>query len=127
MRRHTSSESPKTVSMTRPRSLGRLFIAVALVSFLTPAAHFKEVHGASVTVFGPEDFVGGNGPTLVQARQFNVEDTQQVYLLRIHNGGSRSQYGLVSSAVVRLNGAQVAVTNDFSQKVVLLERPVRLQ
>src|SRR6185312_2282201 len=49
------------------------------------------------------------------------------FTLRIDNGGSHGQYGRVSSAIIKLNGAIVVGPSDFNPQVAVITRRVVLQ
>lgn len=79
---------------------------------------------AAVAVFGPEDFLRATGKPVTLTRTFAVLDPTGVFTLCIDNGGPHDQYGFVSSAVVTLNGREVATPSDFNQTVTAVTRPV---
>jgi len=76
--------------------------------------------------FGPETYRHAPGQPTAQSTSFPVLTPATTYTLRIHNGGLSNEFSRVSSAVITLNGVEVARPNDFNQNVALLEKPVML-
>lgn len=82
--------------------------------------------GGTFLVFGPADYMRTNGKPVAVTRNFSTRNPNSQYTLRIFNGGRNGQFGRSSSAIVTLNGVEVARPNDFNQNVSLIERPVTL-
>ena len=74
--------------------------------------------------YGPVDFVRNDGQPAPNIRNFSLFNPEAEYRLQIFNGGLDSQFARVASAVVTMNGRQVASSSDFNPKVWLLERPL---
>jgi hypothetical protein len=79
---------------------------------------------AEAAVFGPEDFLRSKGKPVTIVRTFSVADPSGAFTLCIDNGGQAGGYGLVDSAVVTLNGLEVASPSDFNETVLSVVRPV---
>ena len=79
---------------------------------------------ATVAVFGPEDFLRSKGKPVTIVRTFSGADPSGAFTLCIDNGGQAGDYGLVDSAVVTLNGLEVARPSDFNETVLSVVRPV---
>jgi hypothetical protein len=77
-------------------------------------------------VFGPETYRYAPGKPTPQSTAFTVLNPATTYTLRIHNGGLSNEFSRVSSAVITLNGLEIAKPNDFNQNVALIEKPVTL-
>jgi len=78
------------------------------------------------TVFGPADYTRATGKPAPISRSFGVRNPTTEYTLRIFNGGKTGQFARSSSAVVTLNGVDVARPSDFNQHASLIERRVTL-
>src|SRR5947209_18992366 len=76
--------------------------------------------GGSTVVFGPEKCVRATGAPKTEVRTFAAPASlPATYTLRIDND-------TVSSAVVTLNGKEIAGPSDFSQQVTVITRSVAL-
>jgi len=76
--------------------------------------------------FGPENFVRATGKPLPVTTHFTILNPNTAFTLRLDNGGLHGTLGRVSSAVITLNGVEVARPSDFNQKVARIEKPVKL-
>jgi len=83
--------------------------------------------GATFTARPPENFVRATGQPVTVTRTFTVLDPTTTFTLVIHNGGLNNEFPRVSSAIVALNGAEVARPNDFNEQVSLIQKVVTLQ
>jgi len=91
-----------------------------LVGFATLAATLSPAASAATFVaYGPVTYVRSTGVPVPVTTSFTVLDANTTYTLRIDNSG-------VSSAVVTLNGAEVAGPNDFNANVTIITKPVTL-
>jgi 3D (Asp-Asp-Asp) domain-containing protein len=99
--------------------LSKGLLRFGLVAVLLASAASAGQAGTFV-VFGPVTYVRDNGsPTPVTA-SFAVVSPATTYTMQIENAG-------VSSAVVTLNGVEVASPSDFNQNVTLITKQVALQ
>ncbi|HVQ36463.1 MAG TPA: hypothetical protein VMS31_02965, partial [Pyrinomonadaceae bacterium] len=102
-------------------ALGLFISSLALGwAALPPAA--QQLPRGLFLAYGPADFVRGTGKPAPDTRNFSLANTQTEYRLQIFNGGLDAQFGGAASAVVMLNGQQVASPSDFNLSVRLLER-----
>ncbi len=108
---------------SRKRTVAVLKAAVFLSAFSIAGIAF----GATFTARAPENFVRSSGQPVTVTRTFSVLDPTTTFTLVIHNGGLNNEFGRVSSAVVTVNGTDVARPNDFNQQVALIQKPVTLQ
>lgn len=76
--------------------------------------------------FGPETYRRATGQPTSQSTSFTILNPAITYTLRIHNGGLSNEFSRTSSAVITLNGVEIAGPNDFNQNVALIEKPVVL-
>jgi hypothetical protein len=90
---------------------------VRLISHRAPA-------GATLTLFGPQDYVRDRGKPVVVTTTFPGPDVLAHATLRIDNGGLEGQYTRVSSAVVTLNGVVVVGPSAFNPQVAVIEKSV---
>lgn len=102
-------------------ALGLFISSLCLGWSLLPAAAPQLPPGLFLA-YGPADFVRGSGKPAPDTRNFSLLNTQTEYRLQIFNGGLDSQFAGASSAVVTVNGQQVASPSDFNQNVRLIER-----
>lgn len=82
--------------------------------------------GGTFVAFGPESFVRSTGQPSPVTRNFSVLNPRTTYTLHINNGGLQGEFARVSSAVITLNGVQIAGPNDFNQTVTMIDKPVTL-
>ena len=82
--------------------------------------------GAVSPVFGPVDVVRRTTTPEVVRWTFAVASPGAGHLLCVDNGGQRNQYGPVTSANIRLNGAAMFQPKDFKRSVATLSRSVSL-
>lgn len=116
-----------TTTLARGRKFGPV-IALGLVvssiclgwSVLPPSA--PQLERGLFLAYGPADFVRSAGKPAPDLRNFSLPNTQTEYRLQIFNGGLNSQFAGASSAVVTVNGRQIASPADFNQNVRLIER-----
>jgi hypothetical protein len=87
-----------------------------LVFFLFCAA--SDAAGQAA-VFGPETFTRGNGAPQRITRTFSVQDTSGFFDLFIQNSG-------VTSAVIELNGINIAAPNDFKKQTQQIVKAVNV-
>jgi hypothetical protein len=78
------------------------------------------------SAFGPKDFVRTAGKPVAVTMSFTALHPTLSYTLHIDNGGTQGTFARVSSAVVTLNGIEIAGPSDFSQNVRVIEKPVKL-
>src|SRR5262249_27038876 len=64
--------------------------------------------------FGPKTYRYAPGKPAPQSTSFTVLNPATTYTLRIHNGGLSNEFNRVSSAVITLNGVEIAKPNDFN-------------
>lgn len=83
-------------------------------------------YAGTFVVFGPQDFVRSAGEPTEFIRTFPAAVPGTAYTLHIDNGGSRQQFGRVTSASVKLNGAVIAGPSEFRQSVQTIDKPVTL-
>lgn len=88
---------------------------------------FSLSFGGAAGILGPKDYVRAKGKPATVAEHFAVSHPDMDYILRIDNGGMHGGFAKVSSAVILLNGVQVAGPSDFNQMVTQIEKPVRLR
>jgi hypothetical protein len=100
-----------------------LLLALALGSYLIAASNAFSAGLA----FGPKDYVRGRATPVVVTDIFTAARPGAAFTLRIDNGGSHGQYGRVSSAIIKLNGAIVVGPSDFNPQVAVITRRVVLQ
>src|SRR5260370_36782518 len=75
---------------------------------------------ATFLAFGPQTYVRHTGPPETVRNTFSVLNPSTQYSLRIHVNG-------VSSAVVSVNGVEVAGPSDFNEQVTLIEKRIVLR
>jgi hypothetical protein len=78
------------------------------------------------TVYGPEDFVRKSSTAVTVSRVFATPAPAQSYAVCIDNGGAQDSYGLTASALVKVDGVNVAVPDDFRPRPPYLSREVTL-
>jgi hypothetical protein len=100
------------------------FLISAIVLFFCAQATVT-AQGQNSVVFGPETFTRNAGEPQVVTRNFSVQDSSQPYTLIIRSG--QNGVGIVSSAVITLNGAAMAAPSDFNKQTGLIIKPARLQ
>ncbi len=93
----------------------RFIASIALLLLVMPSAS----QAGTFVAFGPQRYVRNNGSPAPVITNFSVRDPATNYTLRIDNAG-------VSSAIVKLNGAQVVGPNDFNSNGTLITKPVTL-
>lgn len=117
----------RAFQVRRPKATagGKLLPASALVlirlvlSALLLAAIPSVSQAGTFVAYGPQRFVRDTAaPAPVEAR-FTILDRNTTYTLQIDSAG-------VSSAVVMLNGVEVAGPHDFNSTVTAITRPVTL-
>src|SRR5438132_7386279 len=84
-------------------------------------------YGGTFIARPPESFVRVADKPKTFSRTFTVLDPTTTFTLVIHNGGLKNEFGKVSSAVVVVNGVEIAQPNDLNQQVSLIQKPVTLQ
>lgn len=99
-----------------------IFAAISGLLFCLSAA--TGVRAQTPPVFGPEKFTRGAGAPQVVTRTFSVQDAIGDFTLIIQNGEEGA--GRASSAVVELNGFQVAGPSDFNQQTGQVVKSVSL-
>lgn len=96
----------------------RRFVLLALVlAVLSPSQ--ASTQASTFVGFGPKTYVRSTGKPTPVVTTFTIRDPATTYTLRIDNAG-------VSSAVVLLNGVEVARPDDFKPNVTLITKPVKL-
>lgn len=116
-----------TATLVRGRKFGPV-IALGLVvssiclgwSVLPSSA--PQLERGLFLAYGPADFVRSAGKPVPDIRNFSLPNTQTEYKLQIFNGGLNSQFAGASSALVTVNGRQIASPADFNQNVRLIEK-----
>ena len=93
------------------------FILAAFFSGLAPCAYGR------LLVFGPEFFFSEAGKSQRVSRDFRVHDTDHKFILSIQSGNNG---GKGVKATITLNGARVALPDEFSERLMIAE-PVNLQ
>lgn len=93
------------------------FILAAFFSSLAPCAYGR------LLVFGPEFFFSEAGKSQKVTRDFRVHDTNQKFILSIQSGDSS---GKGIKATITLNGARVALPDEFREHLMITE-PVNLR
>jgi hypothetical protein len=76
------------------------------------------------SVFGPETFTRHSGAPQTISRSFGIQDPTREYTLIIQNGDGGTER--VNSAIITLNGINVAEQNEFNQNTARIIRPVTL-
>src|SRR6185369_7423002 len=95
---------------------------VAALLFTAAAAR-----AGTYPVYGPRNFVRDISQPAVVTEAFTVAAPQRPYLLRIVNGGANGALEKVTSAIIKVNGQEIAGTNDFNAKTPpALDKPVTL-
>ena len=104
------------------------FLKYALVGIASFALSLASLSYAGTFVaFGPESYQRESGSPVTVTNNFTVLNPNTTYTIRINNGGlENSEFELVSSSIISLNGVQVVGPNEFNQKVTLIEKPVVL-
>src|SRR5215831_13161097 len=92
-----------------------LLLACASVSF-----------GGTFVALAPTNVVRNAGAPAVVTASFTVLNPNTAYTLHIDNGGAHGEFARVSSAVILLNGVQVAGPSDFNQTVTVINKPLTL-
>src|SRR5439155_25215566 len=100
-----------TVGIVRLRS-SVVFAWIAL-SCAAPAA------AGSFTAFGPRVYTRTTGAPVTVRNAFNISNPSTQYSIRI-------RVNRVASAVVSINGLEVARPSDFNATVTIIEKPVVL-
>ena len=131
--------APSRARRLGPSVLGKTLRAALIALFVgcgeKPAADPKanqgdtdgQTAGMGILVFGPQDYVRHPGAPVLITTNFSAQSPPaSAYTLHIANGGARGQYDRVASAVVTLNGEVVAAPQDFSQRVAVIDKSVRL-
>lgn len=84
------------------------FAALALFVSLSAAAD-------DFQVYGPEDFMADqDGQTIIKLFQF-AEDTDELFKLRIHNGGKERQYGRIARLKLSVNGNDAVLIKEMDR------------
>ncbi|MHB8832979.1 MAG: PKD domain-containing protein [Desulfobacteria bacterium] len=96
---------------------------VVLGLLLLPAVAVFAADMVTVPLFPGEVFYRDTGAPFAVTRTFTVPATEGTFVLRLVNGDGATD-NLVSSAVVRVNGAALVSGKDLNQHVYTLERPV---
>ena len=93
-----------------------------------PDAAFNPVFDVGTFVaFGPEDYIRSTKKPVFATDSFSVLNPHTSYTLHVYNGGQNNQStDRVSSAVIKLNGAEVVSPSEFSQQVSHIEKPITL-
>ena len=90
--------------------------AVLLIAFASAS------FGGTFVALPPTNFVRNTGKPVAVTASFTVLNPNTAYTLHIDNGGSHGEFARVSSAVILLNGVQVAGPSDFNQTVTVIEK-----
>lgn len=102
------------------KGLGILRFFLILLVFQAVAL---EARAGNFITYGPEDFAGKT----INTNTFSVLNPSAAYKLLINNGGANAQFArVVSSGLVKLNGAEVVSPSDFNQNVKVIEKPITL-
>lgn len=107
-------------------ALALTFGSLTLSPAMLPTAQAAEVMATTRTLFGPEIFARGSAQPTTYTRTFAADRLDGAFTLVIENGDLATGTAGVASALVRLNGTDVAVPNDFKKAVAIIERPVEL-
>jgi len=97
----------------------RLAISTALVLVFASASY-----GGTFVALGPTNIVRASGGPNTVTSQFTLRNSKTSYTLRINNGGLQGEFPRVSSAVILLNGVQVAGPSDFNRNVNVIEKTI---
>jgi len=112
----------RTTVVTAAKRVGVYGGVIALLLMLCVAGSPE----STFTVFGPQDFVRVAGKPATTTVSFPAPHPALQYTLHIDNGGSQGTFVPVTSAVVSLNGVQIAGPSDFGQNVRVIDKPVML-
>jgi hypothetical protein len=109
-----------SAAKTRVVCLGLIAWLIMSVSSVSLADTF--------VAYGPENYIRAKGKPTGVATRFTaaITDTDIDYMLRINNGGQSGEFKKVSSAVIALNGVEIAGTSEFNQNVTVIEKAVTL-
>src|SRR5712691_3988602 len=102
----------------RARPIAVIFFVLGLSSFACAGTFVARL---------PESFVRATGAPTAVDRAFTVLDPTTTFTLVIHNGGLNNEFPRISSAVVSVNGTEVAGPRDFNQQVSVIQKAVTLQ
>ncbi len=82
---------------------------------------------AQTVLFGPKQYTRTAGPPNQFTDTFTLPtSTTAPYTLHVVNGNANGT-NRISSATIKLNGAQILGPSDFGQNVAVLDRTVTLQ
>lgn len=97
-----------------PRFAARLSVTPLLLFLLTLLVAKSGLAG-TFAAFGPVTYVRGTGDPVTVTSTFSVRNPSTQYTLHILNGGlADTQYELVSSSFVTINGVQVVGPSNFN-------------
>jgi hypothetical protein len=89
-------------------------------------AYASASFGGTFVALQPANFVRDTGNPVAVTTSFTVLNPNTAYTLHIDNGGAQGEFARVSSAVILLNGVQVAGPSDFNKNVTVIEKPLTL-
>src|SRR5262249_41820934 len=98
----------------------RLGLSVMLLLAYTSASF-----GGTFVALPPANFVRNTWKPVAVTTSFTVLNPNTAYTLHIDNGGVHGEFARVSSAVILLNGVQVAGPSDFNQTVTVIDKPIK--
>lgn len=100
----------------------------ALLCLSFGSLFFSSVSSAALTqtpIFGPESYQRGSGQPVMVTSDFTSAYPGESCLLQVYNGGLEdSEFELVSSSTIALNGIQVVAPNEFNQQTSYIEKIV---
>lgn len=102
-------------------------LKISLLSCLLLAALPVSLWAGEFTAFGPHDYIRQTAVPVTVTNHFTLLNPNTKFFLRVYNGGLSSAGIKVSSAVISINGKQVAGPEKFNQQVKFIEVPVSLQ
>src|SRR5262245_38557812 len=105
--------------------LGFIVLSSVLFSASVQAQSPTPAVGTFV-VDAAEDFIRSNGAPVTLTRTFTVLDPTASYKLHLYNGGRNTQFTMISSVTINLNGREIVGTLDLNTTVAFLERDVPL-
>jgi hypothetical protein len=109
------------------KTIGPIASMILLVTYLSVVAFSSVGHAGAFVVFGPEDYIRSTKKPIGVTDSFSVLNPNTTYTLHVYNGGKNSQFrDRVSSAVIKLNGAEIVGPSEVSQQVSYIEKAINL-